>query len=183
MSRARLKTDPLAPFKEQLRTGKRFSPQTERRIRNRLQARSARRGRTALMRREFIELLEMPGGEGARHAEHARSRRSQAHLPRPSTGSRASRNTISTTSTRRTSTVCRRSRTSMSSSSTKGGSCRGSTTRSPRERSSCSPRSSTTSGAQWCADTPARGAHGGTAAPRVPRFRAASRSLRPSFHS
>ena len=34
LSRARMKDDPLFPFKEQLRTGKRFSPQMERRIRS-----------------------------------------------------------------------------------------------------------------------------------------------------
>ncbi|HEY5132816.1 MAG TPA: [protein-PII] uridylyltransferase [Candidatus Krumholzibacteriaceae bacterium] len=61
MSGARMKTEPLAPFKEQLRTGKRFSPQTERRIRNAFRPVRLGAAVTALMRREFIELLEMPG--------------------------------------------------------------------------------------------------------------------------
>ena len=61
MSRARMKRDPLFAFKEQLRTGKRFSPQMERRIRN-----AFRTGRFAApvleqLRKSFIELLETPG--------------------------------------------------------------------------------------------------------------------------
>jgi [protein-PII] uridylyltransferase len=61
LNRARLRDDPLYPFKEQLRTGKRFSPQMERRVRGVF--RGTRLGRSAVerMRRSFIELLELPG--------------------------------------------------------------------------------------------------------------------------
>jgi [protein-PII] uridylyltransferase len=61
MSRARMKAEPLAAFKEQLRTGKRFSPQMERRIRNVFRAGRLGSAMTARMRQSFIEILEMPG--------------------------------------------------------------------------------------------------------------------------
>jgi [protein-PII] uridylyltransferase len=61
MGRARMKAEPLAAFKEQLRTGKRFSPQMERRIRNAFRAGRLGVAAKARMRESFIELLEMPG--------------------------------------------------------------------------------------------------------------------------
>ncbi len=61
LGRARMKDDPLFPFKEQLRAGKRFSPQMERRVRNAFRPAKLPRGAVERMRRSFIELLEMPG--------------------------------------------------------------------------------------------------------------------------
>ncbi|HVO76929.1 MAG TPA: [protein-PII] uridylyltransferase, partial [Candidatus Bathyarchaeia archaeon] len=61
MSRARMQVEPLAPFKEQLRTGKRLSPQMERRIRNLFRPARLGAGVAPRMRQSFIELLEMPG--------------------------------------------------------------------------------------------------------------------------
>jgi [protein-PII] uridylyltransferase len=61
LGRERMKDDPLFPFKEQLRTGKRFSPQMERRLRNVFRPARLPKGSIERMRRSFIELLEMPG--------------------------------------------------------------------------------------------------------------------------
>jgi len=61
MSGARMKSDPLFSFKEQLRTGKRFSPQMERRTRNAFRPQRLGSAVTRRMRESFIELVEMPG--------------------------------------------------------------------------------------------------------------------------
>ncbi len=61
LNRARLRDDPLYPFKEQIRAGKRFSPRTERRIRGVFRGAKLGRGAVERMRRSFIELLELPG--------------------------------------------------------------------------------------------------------------------------
>ena len=63
MSRGRLAADPLFAFREQLRTGKRFSPQTERRIRNAFRAGHLAPSQLTRMRKSFVELLEMPGAK------------------------------------------------------------------------------------------------------------------------
>jgi [protein-PII] uridylyltransferase len=61
LSRARMKSDPLFALKEQQRTGKRFSPQMERRIRLAFRAGRLSPALLERMRSSFIELLEMPG--------------------------------------------------------------------------------------------------------------------------
>jgi [protein-PII] uridylyltransferase len=61
LGRARMGEDPLFPFKEQLRTGKRFSPQMERRIRSAFRPARFARGTMERMRRSFIDVLELPG--------------------------------------------------------------------------------------------------------------------------
>jgi [protein-PII] uridylyltransferase len=58
---ARMKAEPLFPFKEQLRTGKRLSPQMERRIRNAFRRRRPGAAAAPRLRESFIELIEMPG--------------------------------------------------------------------------------------------------------------------------
>lgn len=61
LGRARMNVDPLFPFKEHLRTGKRFTPQTERRIRNAFRAAKLPAPVMERMRSSFIEILESPG--------------------------------------------------------------------------------------------------------------------------
>jgi len=61
MSRSRMREEPLFAFKEQLRTGKRLSPQTERRVRNAFRAKTLGSAVTRRMRESFIEILEAPG--------------------------------------------------------------------------------------------------------------------------
>jgi [protein-PII] uridylyltransferase len=56
-----MKRDPLQPFEEQMRTGKRFNPQTERRIRNAFRPAKLPAPVLARMRQSFIEMLETPG--------------------------------------------------------------------------------------------------------------------------
>lgn len=58
---ARMRRDPLFPWKELLRTGKRFSPQMERRLSAVFRARRLPEAMTRRMRSSFIELLDMPG--------------------------------------------------------------------------------------------------------------------------
>jgi [protein-PII] uridylyltransferase len=61
VSRARMKSDPLFAFREQMKTGKRFSPRMERSIRNAFRAERFARPALEGMRTSFIELLELPG--------------------------------------------------------------------------------------------------------------------------
>jgi [protein-PII] uridylyltransferase len=61
LSRTRMRSDPLYPFREHLATGKRFTPQTERRIRNVFRGAKLHARVRARMRKSFIEILEMPG--------------------------------------------------------------------------------------------------------------------------
>ena len=61
LSRARIKTDALYPFREHILTGKRFTPQTERRIRNAFRAAKLPAPVLERMRASFMEILEMPG--------------------------------------------------------------------------------------------------------------------------
>jgi len=61
LGRSRLASDPLFAFREQLRTGKRFSPQMERRMRNAFRRPRLGPAAAARMREGFIEILELPG--------------------------------------------------------------------------------------------------------------------------
>lgn len=61
ISKAHLKRDPLYPFKERLKTRKRFSPRTERQIRASFRSSKLDACITKRMRASFVELLEMPG--------------------------------------------------------------------------------------------------------------------------
>lgn len=56
----KMRTDPLFMFKEQLASGKRFSPHMEKRIRNAFK-RKPPPSRIRKMRASFLELLQMPG--------------------------------------------------------------------------------------------------------------------------
>jgi [protein-PII] uridylyltransferase len=58
---ARMRDDPLFAFKEQLRTGKRFSPRMERRLRAAFRAPKLAPAATRRMRASFVELLDAPG--------------------------------------------------------------------------------------------------------------------------
>ena len=58
---ARLSDDPLFAFKERLRTGKRFSPRMERRLRAAFRAPKLPAAAMRRMRASFIELLDAPG--------------------------------------------------------------------------------------------------------------------------
>jgi len=65
LGRARMKSDPLYPFVDQALAGKRFTPQTERRIRHAFRAPKLPAATIARMRKSFIEILEMPGPKAA----------------------------------------------------------------------------------------------------------------------
>ncbi len=61
LKKEKLKADPLFVFKEQMRTGKRFSPHLERRIRTGFKAGEPGAAMVRKMRTSFIELLTIPG--------------------------------------------------------------------------------------------------------------------------
>lgn len=61
LRRDKFAADPLFPFKEQLRSGRRFTPHLESRIRNEFKSKKLPARMVSAMRKSFLELLRMPG--------------------------------------------------------------------------------------------------------------------------